>query len=216
VSERYDCADPNERAIGLINAEKAIQRGDLVVIPTDTVYGVAADAFDVEAVAGLVAAKGRGRDMPPPVLIASANTLDGIARDVPYTGRTLVEAFWPGPLTVICYEQPSLVWDLGDTNGTVAIRVPDHRLALDLLQETGPLAVTSANVTGRPSPMTMAEAEEQLGDKVGVYLDDGPTPGSVASTIVDLTGDVPKLLRAGALTLERLRSVVPEIEDLDG
>src|SRR5690606_22609269 len=148
-------------------AEKAIKRGDLVVLPTDTVYGVAADAFDVEAVAGLLAAKGRGRTMPPPVLIGTASTLDGVAMDVPEAGRRLVEEFWPGPLTLVCYEQPSLVWDLGESKGTVAVRMPHHDLALDLLKETGPLAVSSANKTGRPAPTTMEEAREQLGETVG-------------------------------------------------
>lgn len=215
VSERYDCDDVNERAIGLINAEHAIQRGDLVVLPTDTVYGVAADAFDVEAVAGLVAAKGRGRGMPPPVLVGSVGTLDGIATDIPDVGRRLVEAFWPGPLTLVCVEQPSLVWELGTLRGTVAVRMPDHPLALDLLVETGPLAVTSANRTGEPAPTTLAEAEEQLGDKVGVYLDGGATPGPVPSTMVDLTGPTPRLLRLGALSVDELRAVAPDLAGLD-
>jgi L-threonylcarbamoyladenylate synthase len=215
VSEHYDCDDVNERAIGLINAEKAIQRGDLVVLPTDTVYGVAADAFDVQAVAGLVAAKGRGRDMPPPVLVGSVGALDGIATDIPDVGRRLVEAFWPGPLTLVCVEQPSLVWELGRQRGTVAVRMPDHALALELLTETGPLAVTSANRTGEPAPTTMAEAEDQLGDQVGVYLDGGATPGPVPSTMVDLTGPTPRLLRLGALAVDRLREVAPELAGLE-
>lgn len=215
MSEHYDCDDVNERAIGLINAEKAIQRGDLVVLPTDTVYGVAADAFDVEAVAGLVAAKGRGRDMPPPVLVGSVGALDGIAMNVPDVGRRLVEAFWPGPLTLVCVEQPSLVWELGAERGTVAVRMPDHPLALDLLVETGPLAVTSANRTGEPAPTTMADAEEQLADQVGVYLDGGATPGPVPSTMVDLTGRTPRVLRLGALSVDRLREVAPDLTGIE-
>ena len=214
MSERYTCADRDERTIGLEIASTAIRRGDLVVMPTDTVYGIAADAFVPEAVADLLAAKGRGRAMPPPVLVGSVETLDGIADEVPEAGRRLVEKFWPGALTIICHQQPSLVWDIGDTGNTVAVRMPDEELALEFLAKTGPLAVSSANKSGEPPATTCAEAEEQLGDSVAVYLDGGPTPGSTPSTIVDLTHSTPRVLRAGALSFERLRSVVPDLQDL--
>ena len=212
MSERYACKDRDERAIGLEIASRAISRGDLVVIPTDTVYGIAADAFTPEAVRKLLDAKGRGRSMPPPVLVGSVTTLDGIATDIPEHGRRLVEEFWPGALTIICRQQPSLVWDIGDTDDTVAVRMPDHEVAIDLLTATGPLAVSSANLTGQPAATTCADAQEQLGESVAVYLDAGTTPGAVASTIVDLTGPVPRVVRPGALSLERLRTVVPELE----
>jgi L-threonylcarbamoyladenylate synthase len=212
VSERYACKDPDERVIGLEIASRAISRGDLVVVPTDTVYGIAADAFTPDGVRKLLEAKGRGRSMPPPVLVGSVTTLDGIATDIPEHGRRLVEEFWPGALTIICRQQPSLVWDIGDTADTVAVRMPDHEVAIDLLTSTGPLAVSSANLTGQPAATTCADAQDQLGDSVAVYLDAGTTPGAVPSTIVDLTGTTPRVVRPGALSIERLRIVVPDLE----
>src|SRR5690349_9137529 len=118
-----DAADPDDgdpRAAAVDAAALAIQRGQLVVLPTDTVYGLAADAFDPDAVARLLDAKGRGREMPPPVLVSTATTLDALATKVPDYARALTDAFWPGPLTLVCHEQPSLRWDLGETRGTVA------------------------------------------------------------------------------------------------
>jgi L-threonylcarbamoyladenylate synthase len=212
VSSVYDCADPDQRAAGVRHATDALRRGELVVLPTDTVYGIGADAFSAEAVADLLAAKGRTRAMPPPVLVPDARTLDGLATGITEQARALVEAFWPGPLTVICWAQPSLQWDLGDTGGTVAVRMPDEEVALELLAATGPLAVSSANLTGRPPAATAEEAVEQLGDSVAAYLDGGPAPGSVPSTIVDVTGEAPTVVRVGALELDRLREVLPEVE----
>ncbi len=215
MSERYTCADRDERTIGLEIAASAIRAGDLVVLPTDTVYGIAADAFVPAAVDDLLAAKGRGHSMPPPVLVGSVATLDGIATDIPDAGRALVKEFWPGALTIICRQQPSLVWNIGETGETVAVRMPDEEISLALLEKTGPLAVSSANKSGVPAATTCDDAEEQLGDAVSVYLDGGPTPGAEPSTIVDLTGGTPRILRAGAISVARLRAVVPEIEDLD-
>ncbi len=212
MSRSYDCADPAERAEGLAAAVSAVGDGKLIVLPTDTVYGVGADAFTHAAVAGLLAAKGRGRDMPVPVLVGTHRTLDGIATLIPDYARKLVEAFWPGGLTLVCRQQPSLIWDLGDGRGTVAVRMPQHPLAIELLQATGPLAVSSANVSGRPAATDVTEAETQLGDLVEVYLDGGPTEDSVPSSIVDVTGTRPRLLRAGVLTAAELRAVIPELE----
>jgi L-threonylcarbamoyladenylate synthase len=179
------------------------------------VYGVGADAFDRAAVRAVLAAKGRGRNLPPPVLVANPRVLDGLATDVPAYARDLVEAFWPGGLTIVCRAQPTLDWDLGDTGGTVAVRMPLHRTALALLDRTGPMAVTSANRTGQPAAQTCDEAEEQLGDAVEIYLDGGPVTGGLASTIVDVTGAWPRLLRVGAVSIERLREVVPDIDGID-
>jgi tRNA threonylcarbamoyl adenosine modification protein (Sua5/YciO/YrdC/YwlC family) len=181
-------------------------------MPTDTVYGLGADAFDSGAVTDLLAAKGRGRDMPVPVLIGSWRTLDGIVMAVPQRTRDLVEAFWPGGLTLVVEHAPSLAWDLGDAYGTVAVRMPLHPLALEILTETGPMAVSSANSTGQLPAVTAADAQAQLGDKVGVYLEAGETGAQVPSTIVDVTGDVPRLLRLGAIELDELRKVVPDLE----
>jgi len=207
----YDCTKPSEREDALRSAAGAVDRGELVVLPTDTVYGVGADAFTPSAVGVLLAAKGRGRDMPVPVLVGSWKALDGLVLYLPNEARQLVEAFWPGALTVVVRHAPSLAWDLGDTRGTVAVRMPLHPVALELLKQTGPMAVSSANRTGQPPPTTAKAAEEQLGEAVAVYLDGGPCAEPVASTIVDLTGTSPRLLRAGAVGVEQLREVLPDL-----
>lgn len=199
--------DP-EREAAVDAASLAVNQGELVVIPTDTVYGVGADAFSPEAVAGLLAAKGRGRHMPPPVLVSSVHTLDALASDVPEWGRALVTQCWPGPLTVVCHQQPSLRWDLGETRGTVAVRMPDHEVALAVLERTGPLAVSSANLSGQPAALDAEEAEAMLGETVAVYVDSGRTPGSLASTIVDVTGPDCRVLRMGALSQGRLTEIL--------
>lgn len=202
-----DCTDAATWDPSIDEAVATVSAGGLVVLPTDTVYGIGADAFTPDAVAALLAAKGRGRQMPPPVLVADVRTLDGLCTDVPDAVRALVAELWPGGLTVICRSQPSLAWDLGETHGTVAVRMPDHPAALALLRRTGPLAVSSANRTGQPAATTAAEALEQLGDAVGVYLDGGDAPGGVASTIVDATGPVLRAVREGAVPLARLREI---------
>ena len=212
MARRYDCGDATDRKTGLREAASAVRRGELVVLPTDTVYGIGADAFSAEAVGDLLEAKGRGRNMPTPVLVGSPNTLHGLVTDFSEQAWELVDAFWPGALTLVARHQPSLTWDLGETRGTVAVRMPLHPVALELLNTTGPLAVSSANKTGGPSPATCDEAQGQLGDAVSVYLDGGPTPAAVPSSIVDVTGKVPVLLRAGALSAEQLREVVPDLE----
>jgi tRNA threonylcarbamoyl adenosine modification protein (Sua5/YciO/YrdC/YwlC family) len=209
---RFDTTTDSGRRTGAQIAADAVARGEVIVLPTDTVYGVGADAFDRTAVAAVLAAKGRGRDMPPPVLVPHVRALDGLAADVPTSARELVAAFWPGPLTLVCRAQPSLDWDLGDTHGTVALRMPLHRVALAVLEKTGPLAVTSANRTGSPAATTCDEAVAALGDAVSIYLDAGPSPSSVASTIIDVTTAVARVLRAGPLSPERLRAVVPDLE----
>jgi L-threonylcarbamoyladenylate synthase len=208
VTERIRQAhDASTWGPALDEAVNVLSRGELVVLPTDTVYGIGADAFTPPAVQALLDAKGRGRQMPPPVLIGDARTLDGLATEVPDAARKLAEAFWPGGLTIIVHAQPSLAWDLGETQGTVALRMPDHPAALALLRRTGPLAVSSANRTGSPAAVTAADAYDQLGDSVSLYLDAGDAPGQVASTIVDATGERLRVVRAGAITLEQLREV---------
>lgn len=211
VSATYDCSDPATRSEGIAAAQQAVTSRGCVVLPTDTVYGIGADAFSPQAVATLLAAKGRGRQMPPPVLIPRLNTLDGLADAVPEGARALAEAFWPGPLTLILMAQPSLTWDLGETHGTVALRMPDDAVALELLGAVGPLAVSSANRSGVPTGPTGADAREQLGDAVEVYLEDGPRPRTEAtptpSTIIDYTVTPPRIVRQGALDLTALRDI---------
>ncbi|MDO0936640.1 L-threonylcarbamoyladenylate synthase [Streptomyces sp. NPDC002814] len=212
MARRYDTNDATDRTTGLREAASAVRRGELVVLPTDTVYGIGADAFSSEAVTDLLEAKGRGRNMPTPVLIGSPNTLHGLVTDFSEMAWELVDAFWPGALTLVAKHQPSLQWDLGDTRGTVAVRMPLHPVAIELLTEVGPMAVSSANLTGHPAPEDCDAAQGMLGDSVSVYLDGGPTPGNVPSSIVDVTREVPLLLRAGALSAEELRKVVPDLE----
>ena len=197
---------------GVAAAVAALRRGDLAVLPTDTVYGLAADAFSPPAVTRLLAAKGRGRDMPVPVLVGAWRGIDGLAEHVSGAMRALVESFWPGPLTLVVRAAPSLAWDLGETRGTVAVRMPLHPVTLAVLAETGPLAVSSANRSGRPPATTAAQAQEQLGSAVAVYLDGGSSGEPVPSTIVDLTGPHPRVRRAGALPTEDLRALLPDLE----
>ncbi len=213
VAEIYDCSDPGTRAAGLDAAAAALSTGRLVLLPTDTVYGIAADAFTPSAVTSLLAAKNRGRTMPVPVLIGEASTLAGLVTKLPPSAQALAQAFWPGGLTLVVEHAPSLAWDLGDAEGTVAVRLPDDDLTRDLLRRTGPLAVSSANRSGRPAATTAQEAAAQLGERAAVVLDGGPRTSSAASTIVDCTGAVPRVLRVGALSVERLRDAVPELTD---
>ena len=195
MTQLFDCRDPGNRSDAVAAAVAAVKSGGLVVMPTDTVYGIGADAFDSRAVAALLAAKGRGRDMPVGVLVGSWHTIDGLVLYVPDTARELVRAFWPGALSLVVQQAPSLQWDLGDARGTVMLRMPLQPVALELLRQTGPMAVSSANISGQPPATTAAEAQRQLGDLVDVYLDGGPSPQQAASTILDLTGPAPRILR---------------------
>jgi len=208
MSARYDCTDAAQRVTGLAEAAASLRKGDLAVIPTDTVYGLAADAFSPPAVTGLLTAKGRGRQMPPPVLVGTVRAATALVEDLNAFGKDLIDEFWPGGLTLVMRANRNLIWDLGDTKGTVAVRMPLQEITLELLKETGPLAVSSANRSGAPPATTAADAEAQLGEAVAVYLDGGPCSADVPSTIVDLTGPVPKLLRAGVISVARLREVV--------
>lgn len=217
MSPIFDCRDEAQLLTGMRQARQAIARGELVVIPTDTVYGVAADAFDHQAVARLLAAKGRGRQSPPPVLVAGVTTLRALVAEVPEPIERLVEEFWPGGLTVVLPAQPTLSWDLGETRGTVAVRMPAHRIALELLEETGPLAVSSANLTGMAAGITAEDAQGMLQDSVAVYLGDGPSKTGIPSTIIDATsligGTEPRVrvLREGAVSRAQLRDVLGDL-----
>ncbi len=204
----------DQREDAVQTAVAAVRSGACVVLPTDTVYGIGVDAFSPAAVQRLLDAKGRGRDMPPPVLIGDPGVLMALGRDIPDAAKKLAEHFWPGALTLILQAQTSLSMNLGDTQGTIAVRVPDHDVAREFLRATGPLAVSSANRTGQPAAVTAQEARDQLGDAVEIYLDGGPTPGQVPSTIVDFTAsDYGIVVRPGSLTLEQLRAVVPYLEE---
>jgi L-threonylcarbamoyladenylate synthase len=217
MANLYNCLETNEALTGLRLARQAVGRGDLIVIPTDTVYGIAADAFNPAAVTKLLDAKGRGRNSPPPVLVPDTQTLEALAERVTTEMTALAEAFWPGGLTIVVPARTTLAWDLGDTNGTVAVRMPDHTVALELLRETGPLAVSSANLTGQPAAVTASEAHTALGDRIAVYLEAGESSGSrVGSTIVDATptldGKPVRILREGTISRDEIREIVGQIE----
>jgi L-threonylcarbamoyladenylate synthase len=204
----FDCADPAQRSLGIASAVGAVKGGRLVVMPTDTVYGIGADAFNGAAVAALLSAKGRGRDMPVGVLVGSWHTIEGLVYTMPDGARELIRAFWPGALSLVVTQAPSLQWDLGDARGTVMLRMPLHPIAIELLREVGPMAVSSANVSGRAPAVDAAGARGQLGDLVDVYLDAGSAQQQAASTIVDLTGTAPRILRAGPVGAERIAQVL--------
>ena len=218
-ARRFDCTagDPSRNAEATEAARQAIEAGECIVLPTDTVYGIGVDAFSAKAVQRLLDAKQRGRDMPPPVLIGEPTLIRALAVDVPETAKDLVEKHWPGALTVICRIQPSLRMDLGETEGTIALRVPDHELAREILRRTGPMAVSSANISGKPAALTCDEAIEQLGDSIAIYLDGGPLQhaGGAPSTIVDFSRhEYGQMLRRGAISVETLRQTVPNLLDL--
>jgi len=212
VSYPVDCADPAGRRRGLEAAVSAVQGGQLVVLPVESAYGVACDAFSVPGVADLLDLKGDPARRPPAVLVPGTRTLDGLAADVSDATRALATAFWPGLLTLVCTAQPTLRWDLGDNRGTVSLRVPVHPLALELLSQTGPLALTTAAPFGHPAPRDCMAALDLLGDAVDVYLDAGPSPWTAASTVVDGRGEVPRVVRLGGVSLTELRSVVPDVD----
>ncbi len=208
MAEVFDCADPDQRSRGIASAVAALKGGRLVVMPTDTVYGIGADAFDSAAVALLLSAKGRGRDMPVGVLVGSWHTIEGLVYTMPDGAHELIRAFWPGALSLVVVQAPSLHWDLGDAHGTVMLRMPLHPVAIELLREVGPMAVSSANVSGQPPAVSADEARRQLGDLVEVYLDAGQSMQQAASTIVDLTGATPRVLRPGPVSTERIAAVL--------
>ena len=208
MTQFLDCRNPDARSEAIAAAAAAVKSGGLVVLPTDTVYGIGADAFDASAVAALLAAKGRGRDMPVGVLVGSWHTIEGLVYAVPESARELIRAFWPGALSLVVQQAPSLQWDLGDARGTVMLRMPLHPVAIDLLRETGPMAVSSANVSGRPAASTAEEARTQLGDSVDVYLDGGTAPQQAASTILDLTGSTPLITREGPVSAAAIAEVL--------
>ena len=211
MSYPFDCADPAGRRRGLEAAVSAVRNELLVVLPVESAYGLACDAFSAAAVADLHEFKGDTARRPPAVLVPNVRTIDGLATDVPDAARALAEAFWPGLLTLICAEQPTLRWDLGDNRGTVSVRMPVHPLALELLTQTGPLALVTAAPMGTPAPRDCEGALGLVGDFADVYLDAGPAPWTATSTVVDARGDVPRLVRQGAVSVEELRSVVPDL-----
>lgn len=208
---KFNTSVTTELLEGMRSAKQTIGRAGLIVLPTDTVYGIGCDAFSAFAVESLLKAKGRGRQSPPPVLIPSLDTLRALADNPPAVAFTLAEKFWPGALTMILRAQSSLSWDLGETKGTVALRIPNNEVTLALLKDVGPLAVSSANLTGQAAALTVEEAENYFGEKVGVYLNGGAVKTGEPSTIVDLTEDGKvKVVRLGATPLAEIKNAVGE------
>lgn len=213
MSFRYDCADAAGRGRGLARARSVLGEGELVVLPTESAYGLACDAFSAAGLAALRAAKGNPR-LRPPVLIGNAHALDGVATGVGQLARELVAAFWPGPLTLVCHAQPTLDWDVTGEDGVLSLRMPLHPVALQLLADVGPMALTAANAAGHPLPHSYEEAHDQLGELVAVYLDAGPATYGGPSTVVDARGPIPQVLRRGQVTTAQLREVVANLVDL--
>jgi len=187
-----------------------LRAGQLVAFPTDTVYGVGAPAFDADAVAAIYTAKQRPPDKAIPVLIADEADLPRIAAAVPDAARVLMARFWPGGLTLVLPKRAD-VPEIVSSDETVAVRIPDLELARALLRLTGPLAVTSANISGRPSPGTADDVLAQLGGRIAAVLDGGPCPGGIPSTVVDCVSQPPRVLRAGALSPAALRGMLPQL-----
>jgi L-threonylcarbamoyladenylate synthase len=207
----YDCRTIADRDRGIAAAIEAVKGGELVVMPTDTVYGIGADAFTAHAITALHHARGVTNQVPPPVLVGSRHTLDGLVYSLPKAARELADAFWPGALTLYVEHSPSLQWDMGETGGKIAVRMPLHPVALEVLRGVGPMAVTTANKVGQPAPATAEEARDQLEYAVRVYLEAGAATDPAPSTIVDVTGDVPRVLRQGAIPFAKLHDVVPDL-----
>ncbi|MCF8558130.1 MAG: threonylcarbamoyl-AMP synthase [Candidatus Nanopelagicales bacterium] len=219
MTQRIDCADGERRAQAVASAFAAVRRGDLVMIPTESVYALATDAFSMRGVAALREAKGYDADVPLPIMVGSRSTIAGIASRVSDDARSLMEAFWPGPLTLLLTPQPTLAWDHPE-GAPLTVRMPMHPVALALLAATGPLVVTSANLPGLSAPTTVDDALSQVGDAAALALDAGPlaldpTPlmGNVGlpSSVVDTTVNPPRIVRTGALDVQTLRRHVPRV-----
>lgn len=206
MSEILD-ATGDDRQAAVDRAATALRAGELVVVPTDTLYGVAADAFSKLGTRRVFEAKRRSRRFPLPVLVRSPKQVNGLVTRVPEAAERLMAAYWPGALTIVVNADPNLMWDLGDNEGTVALRMPMDDVALDLIRAVGPLAVTSANLSGQPPAPDVSKAQDQLGTQVSLFLDGGPRRSSQPSTIVDLTREEPHILREGVLPGEEVLAI---------
>jgi L-threonylcarbamoyladenylate synthase len=210
ATEVRDAGDPG----AIARAAQVLRRGGLVAFPTETVYGLGAHALDADAVARIYSAKGRPAHNPLIVHLAGAELLPRLAREVPGRAHALAAAFWPGPLTLVLPRQPEVPAIVTAGGPTVAVRVPAHPVARELLRAAGlPVVAPSANRFTRPSPTTAQHVLADLRGHVDLVLDGGPTPIGVESTVIDLTRTPPVLLRPGGVTLEALRAHVPDLAD---
>ena len=207
---RIDIGTAGERERGLAAAAAAVRRGHLVGLPLDTAYGIAADAFNDRGTQGLRDAKGRA-DLSIPVMVPKVATVAGIAEVTP-VAKSLMLGFWPGPLTLVLRAHPTLAWSLTDASGRIAVRMPLHPLALELLDRTGPLGVVAAAPSAQPGPATVDAAfPESLDRHLDVLLDAGTLPAGAASAVVDLTGTTPVLIRPGPLDVADLLEACPDL-----
>jgi len=209
---RIACADGLERERAVAATHAAVKRGDLALLPMENVYAVVADAFSARGVAALRDAKGTDAGVPLPVMVGRRTTVAGIAVRISEQAQRLMDAFWPGPMTILLTPQPSLAWDL-PRETPVAIRMPLHPLALAVLERTGPLVVTTANLPGMAAPSDVDDALEQLGEAVTVALDAGDlrVDDALPSSVIDASGEMPVLVRAGALSIEEIRRICPDV-----
>jgi L-threonylcarbamoyladenylate synthase len=191
----------------LQSALEILKNGGLVAFPTDTVYGLGALAFDNTAIKSIYTAKNRPIEKAIPILIGDIKDLEQVAVDIPQMALTFAAHFWPGPLTCVVPKKQTLPPAVSAT-ATVAVRIPDHADARALLHLVGPMAVTSANISGEPSPSTAREVYDQLAGRIPLILDGGSTPGGIASTLVDCSGDQPVILREGPISLQQLLNVL--------
>ena len=198
---------PNGREID--RALRLLQEGGVVAVPTDTLYGLAADAFNAEAIERVFAIKDRPEGLALPVLLTDFDQLQQVAEDVPRQLRIVAEAFWPGAMTLILKRNDALPPRLTAGNPTVAVRVPDHPVPRELARRMGrPITGTSANISGRPDPQTLEELGRQLGRRADMIVREGPIPAGTASTIVDLSGDSPRLIREGSVPFEDIAAIL--------
>lgn len=191
----------------ITSALEILLSGGLVAFPTDTVYGVGSLAFHEKAIESIYAAKDRAIEKAIPVLIADESDLIKVAEEIPLYAMRLINRFWPGPLTVLVPKKPTLP-DLVSATPNVGVRVPDHDVARSLLRLAGPMAVTSANISGKDSPTTAQQVYAQLKGRIALIIDGGQTPGGVPSTLVDCTGDEIQILRAGPISKEDLLNTI--------
>ncbi|OGO17155.1 MAG: threonylcarbamoyl-AMP synthase [Chloroflexi bacterium RBG_16_48_8] len=192
----------------IARAMDVLNKGGLVAFPTDTVYGVGALAFEERSIRRLYEAKTRNNELPLPILISGPEQLELVTINLTDVARILAHQFWPGPITLIVERHPRLPQDMSGTS-TVGVRVPDHRFSQRLFAAVGPMAVTSANLSGHVSSITPEEVLADLNGRIDLLVDGGPTPGQVPSTVVDCTGETPLILRKGPITEDQILSVLP-------
>lgn len=193
-------------------ARRLLREGEVVAFPTDTLYGVGAVAFEPYAVRQIFKVKNRPADKAIPVFITQIDDLSQVAKHVPNAAWPLLQKFWPGALTVVLPKVAALPADVTAGQNTVAVRIPDHPMSLELVRQVGrPLAVTSANLSGHANPASAQDVAEQLAGRLPLILDGGPSPSAQASTIIDLSVSPPRVLRTGPISVEQLRDYLPDL-----